>query len=136
METKELGTGGLSVSAQGLGCMGKSAFYGSRDDADYRRSTPRFQGENFKRNLELVDRFNELAVAKGCAPAQLALAWVIAQGADIVPIPGTRNIDRLEENVGALEISLTPDELQTIAETLPPAAGQRYPETMMSLLNG
>jgi aryl-alcohol dehydrogenase-like predicted oxidoreductase len=96
---------------------------------DYRRHSPRFQGENFQRNLDLVDRIVELAKAKGCSPAQLALAWVLAQGEDIVPIPGTRRQRNLQENVGAVAVTLSADELRHIDEVLPKGAavGGRYP---------
>ncbi len=105
---------------------------------DYRRGSPRFQGENFRRNLVLVDKVRALAQEKGCTPAQLALAWVLAQGEDIVAIPGTKRRERLDENLGALEVSLTPADLQAIAADFPPdvAAGTRYPQEMMKRLNG
>ena len=104
---------------------------------DWRRNTPRFQGQNFERNLDLVRRVEEVAAARGCTPSQLALAWVLAQGEDIVPIPGTRRQPHLEENLGALAFSLTPGELALIAEVAPlgVAAGPRYPEAGMSAVN-
>jgi aryl-alcohol dehydrogenase-like predicted oxidoreductase len=104
---------------------------------DYRAHSPRFQGENFIRNLKLVEKVKELAKAKGCTPSQLALAWVLAQGEDIVPIPGTKRRKYLDENLGALEVSLNPADLKAIGEVFPPdaAAGARYPEAMMSLVN-
>jgi aryl-alcohol dehydrogenase-like predicted oxidoreductase len=104
---------------------------------DYRPHSPRFQGENFVRNLKLVEKVKELAKAKGCTPSQLALAWVLAQGEDIVPIPGTKRRKYLDENLGALEVRLNPADLKTIGEVFPPdaAAGARYPEAMMSLVN-
>ena len=104
---------------------------------DWRRNTPRFQGQNFERNLDLVRRVEEVAAARGCTPSQLALAWVLAQGEDIVPIPGTRRQPHLEENLGALAVSLTPGELALIAEVAPlgVAAGPRYPEAGMSAVN-
>ena len=133
---RKLGVGFVAYSPLGRGLLtGAIRSLDDFDADDTRRAAPRFLGDNLRRNLELVDRVNELATAKGCTPAQLALAWVLAQGDDIVPIPGTRHVDRLEENIGALDIVLSADELQTIAETLPPAAGLRYPETMMSLLD-
>jgi aryl-alcohol dehydrogenase-like predicted oxidoreductase len=98
---------------------------------DYRRSSPRFMGENFQRNLELVAVIEQMASRKGVTPAQLALAWVLAQGDDIVPIPGTRRRSRLEENVGAAQIQLTPEERQEIATALPSAVGERYGEIGM-----
>ena len=102
---------------------------------DYRRFTPRFQGENFTRNLALVDKVKALAKKKGCQPSQLALAWVLAQGDDIIPIPGTKRRRYLEENVAAVELSLTAAELAEIDAVFPPdaAAGPRYPEEMMRL---
>jgi aryl-alcohol dehydrogenase-like predicted oxidoreductase len=104
---------------------------------DWRRNMPRFQGNNFAKNLELVDRIEGLAAEKGCTPAQLALAWVMAMGDDIIPIPGTRRRGRLEENAAAAEVVLTPGELAEIEEILPEdlAVGTRYPEPAMALLN-
>jgi len=104
---------------------------------DYRRSTPRFQGENFQRNLDLVKRVEEIAREKRCTPAQLALAWVLARGQDIVPIPGTKHRKYLQENIGALDVDLTSKDLERIDEVAPKDAfaGSRYPEAMMKLLN-
>jgi aryl-alcohol dehydrogenase-like predicted oxidoreductase len=95
---------------------------------DFRRQHPRFQGDNFRRNLELVDRVKEIAEEKGVTPGQLALAWVMAQGEDIVPIPGTTTVRHLEENVAAVDIELTPEDLRRIDEVAPRgvAAGDRY----------
>jgi aryl-alcohol dehydrogenase-like predicted oxidoreductase len=105
---------------------------------DYRRENPRFQGENFTRNLALVDKVKALARTKGCTPAQLALAWVLAQGEHIVPIPGTRRVRNLEENLGALNVHLEEDELAAIDAVFPTAAiaGARYAEGMMRLVRG
>ena len=102
---------------------------------DWRRHNPRFQGENFQKNLDLVDEVNRLAADKDVTPAQLALAWVLHQGDDIVPIPGTTNPDHLDENLGALRVSLTNEELDRIDEIAPrgAAAGDRYPD--MSSVN-
>jgi aryl-alcohol dehydrogenase-like predicted oxidoreductase len=102
---------------------------------DFRRRSPRFQGENFRRNLELVERVREIASEKGCTPGQLALAWLLAQGLDIVPIPGTRRLTYLEENLGALQVHLSGQDLRRIDEAAPrgAAAGQRYPD--MSTVN-
>jgi aryl-alcohol dehydrogenase-like predicted oxidoreductase len=96
---------------------------------DFRRHSPRFQGENFTRNLELVDRVRELADQKKCTPAQLALAWLLAQGDNIVPIPGTKKRERLRENLGTLDVQLTPQDLSRLDELAPAgvAAGARYP---------
>jgi aryl-alcohol dehydrogenase-like predicted oxidoreductase len=104
---------------------------------DWRRTSPRFQGENFQRNLDLVERIHEIATQKSCTPSQLALAWLLAQGEDIVPIPGTKRRAHLEENVGAVEIVLTETDLAQIAEVAPPgvAAGARYPERQMHAVN-
>jgi len=105
---------------------------------DYRRDVPRFQGENFARNLALVDKVKELARDKGCTPAQLALAWVLVQWEHIVPIPGTRRIANLEENLGALEVSLSSRDLAAIEAVFPAGAvaGARYAENMMRLVRG
>lgn len=107
------------------------------DADDYRRHSPRFQGENFARNLSLVEQVQALAARKGCTPAQLALAWVLAQGQDIVAIPGTKRRSRLDENLGALQVELSPAELAAIDAVFPPdaAAGPRYPEAMMAAVN-
>ena len=104
---------------------------------DFRRSNPRFQGANFQKNLELVSEVEAMARAKGCTAAQLALAWVLAQGEHIVPIPGTRRIERLEENAAATEITLTVDELERLDAIAPKgaAAGARYPEAAMRAVN-
>jgi len=107
------------------------------DADDYRRHSPRFQGENFARNLALVDQVKALAARKGCTPAQLALAWVLAQGQDIVPIPGTKRRTRLDENLDALDVTLDAAELAAIDAVFPPdaASGTRYPEAMMGAVN-
>ncbi|HEY9300144.1 MAG TPA: aldo/keto reductase, partial [Phormidium sp.] len=105
---------------------------------DWRRYTPRFQGENFQKNLDLVKKIEELAKEKGCQPSQLALAWLLAQGEDIVPIPGTKRIKYLEENVAAAEeIALIFDELEMIDRIAPKnvASGERYPESSMKSVN-
>jgi len=106
-------------------------------DDDFRKHSPRFQGENFQRNLDLVDKVQELAERKGCKPSQLALAWLLAQGDDIVPIPGTKRIRYLEENLGALDVVLTEEDLRQLDEVAPrgAASGDRYPEAAMSSLN-
>jgi aryl-alcohol dehydrogenase-like predicted oxidoreductase len=104
---------------------------------DFRRHNPRFQGENFQRNLALVAQVNALAQRKGCTPAQLALAWVLAQGEDVVAIPGTRSSRRLDENLGALEVNLSAQDLADITAVFPPdvAAGTRYAEAAMHTVN-
>jgi len=104
---------------------------------DFRRISPRFQGENFRRNLDLVDRIARIAGEKGCTPAQLALGWVLSQGGDILPIPGTRRRTYLEENAAALEVELSSADLVRIDEAAPrrAAAGDRYPEAAMRVVN-
>jgi aryl-alcohol dehydrogenase-like predicted oxidoreductase len=106
-------------------------------EGDQRRNWPRFQGENFKKNLELAAKVAETAREKGCTPSQLALAWVLAQGEDIVPIPGTKHVKYLEENVDALKVKLDAEDLRRLEEVFPhgAAAGTRYPEHMMHLVN-
>jgi aryl-alcohol dehydrogenase-like predicted oxidoreductase len=105
---------------------------------DYRRHNPRFQGDNFAKNLALADKVKELAAGKGCTAAQLSLAWVLAQGDDIVPIPGTKRRQYLEQNVDALEIELTPNDRHQLEAAFPKgaASGERYQSVMMSLLEG
>src|SRR5688572_16831110 len=104
---------------------------------DWRHQNPRFQGENFQKNLDLVTRVEAIARKKNCTPAQLALAWVLARGEDIVPIPGTRNIKRLEENLASTRVKLTDGDLDRLDAVLPPgaASGTRYPEAAMKALN-
>ena len=108
------------------------------DADDYRRVSPRFQGENFKRNLELVEKVKQLAAERGVTAGQLALAWVLAQGEDIVPIPGTKRRKHIEENAVAVDISLAPELATKLQEIFPPdaAAGERYAPAMKTLLNG
>jgi len=105
---------------------------------DWRRGNPRFQGENFAKNLQLVSHLRELAARKGCTPAQLALAWLLARYDNVIPIPGTSDVKRLEENVGAVRVQLTNEELQRIDQIAPQgaASGDRYNEAMQRLLNG
>lgn len=105
---------------------------------DYRRTMPRFQGENFQHNLKLVDRVREMAAAKGCTAAQLALAWVLAQGDDIIPIPGTRSQKRLDENLAATEVELTSEDLRQLDSIVPKDAvqGDRYAQPSMKWLQG
>ncbi|MEA2779208.1 MAG: hypothetical protein QOK29_752 [Rhodospirillaceae bacterium] len=136
--TRELGIGFVAYSPLGRGFLtGQIKRIEDLDADDWRRQTPRFQGENFQRNLDLVATIEAMARRKGCTPAQLALAWVLAQGEDIVPIPGTKRRRYLEENLGALDVSLTPAELREIDEALPPgvAVGDRYAEAGMRTLN-
>ncbi|HEV2305257.1 MAG TPA: aldo/keto reductase [Candidatus Acidoferrales bacterium] len=131
---RELGIGFVAYSPLGRGFLtGQIKSYEDLPADDYRRNSPRFQGENFAKNLELVRRVEEIAKEKNCKPSQLALAWVLAQGEDVVPIPGTKRRKYLEENVAALDVELTPDDLRRINEVIPQgaAAGARYPEHMM-----
>ncbi|CAN5814529.1 hypothetical protein BH11MYX2_BH11MYX2_36110 [soil metagenome] len=135
---RELGVGFVAYSPLGRGFL--TGKYRSVDDfeaGDYRRNSPRFMGDNFAANLRLVDHINELAKEKGCTASQLALAWVMAQGNDIVPIPGTRRQSRLEENVVAADIILAPAELAKIDAIVSKGAiaGDRYPASMMKLVN-
>jgi aryl-alcohol dehydrogenase-like predicted oxidoreductase len=134
---RKLGIGFVAYSPLGRGFLaGKIRRFEDLAPDDYRRNSPRFQGENFQRNLELVTRIEEMARKKGCTGPQLALAWVLAQGKDVVPIPGTKHPRYLEENVGALDVQLSPADLQRINEVSPKgaAAGPRYPEAMMQLV--
>ncbi len=135
---RELGIGFVAYSPLGRGFL-TGQFKRLEDLAadDFRRNSPRFQGENFQKNLDLVKRVQQLAKEKGCTPSQLALAGVLARGKDIVPIPGTKRRTYLEDNVGALHVRLTAEDLRRIDEVFPfgVAAGSRYPEHMMSLLN-
>jgi aryl-alcohol dehydrogenase-like predicted oxidoreductase len=133
---RELGIGLVPYSPLGRGFLsGRIRSVEDLEENDFRRQNPRFQGENFDKNLELLERVEELAAAKGCTAAQIALAWVLAQGEDIVPIPGTTRVENLEENVGALEIELTDEELRDLDAVFPKgaAAGERYPD--MSSVN-
>jgi len=135
---RELGIGFVPYSPLGRGFLtGQLKRFEDFAPDDQRRSQPRFQGENFTRNLALVQRISELAARKGCTPAQLALAWVLAQGEDIIPIPGTRRIRNFDDNLGALAIKLSASELAVIEQVFPASAvsGTRYPEKMMALLD-
>ena len=134
---RELGIGLVAYSPLGRGFL--TGRFRSLDDLpedDWRRSNPRFQGENFDKNLALADRIRDLAQAKGATPAQLALAWLLAQGNDVVPIPGTTKRSRLEENAAAAGVDFSADELAEIAAALPAAAGTRYPEASMAVVDG
>ena len=135
---RELGIGFVAYSPLGRGFLtGVLKNFNDLAPDDYRRSSPRFQGENFQKNLDLLRRVEEVAREKGCKPSQLALAWVLAQGNDIVPIPGTKRRTYLEENIGALNLELTANDLRRIDEVFPrdATAGARYPEHMMQLVN-
>ncbi len=134
---RELGIGFVPYSPLGRGFLtGKITRSEDLPRDDYRRSSPRFQGDNLRRNFELVRRLEELAREKRCSAAQLALAWVLAQGEDIVPIPGTKRRKYLQENVGALDVVLTSEDLARINEALPAGAvaGARYPDAAMALV--
>jgi aryl-alcohol dehydrogenase-like predicted oxidoreductase len=135
---RALGVGFVAYSPLGRGFLtgGIKRLEDLAED-DSRRQAPRFQGENFQRNLGLVKRIEEIAAKKGCQPSQLALAWVVAQGEDIVPIPGTKRRKYLEENVGALNVQLSAEDLGLIEEAAPKGAtaGNRYPEAMMRFVN-
>ena len=136
--TRELGIAFVAYSPLGRGFLtGQYKRFEDLAADDYRRFSPRFQGENFQKNLDLVARVEAIAKEKKCTPSQLALAWLLAQGEDIVPIPGTKRRKYLEENAGALKVKLTSDDLRRIDEVAPHgvAAGPRYPEQMMSLVN-
>jgi aryl-alcohol dehydrogenase-like predicted oxidoreductase len=135
---RELGIGFVAYSPLGRGFLtGRFKTFDDLPADDYRRSNPRFQGENFQKNLDLVRRIEALAREKRCTPSQLALAWLLAQGPDIVPIPGTKQRRYLEENVGALDVTLTAEELREIDEIAPQgvAAGARYAEAAMRAVN-
>ena len=137
--TRELGIAFVAYSPLGRGFLtGQIKKFDDFDPGDYRRIAPRFQGENFQRNLAVVQRVEDLAREKNCTASRLALAWLLAQGRDILPIPGTKRRKYLEENAAALEIKLTPADLRRIEEVSPRGAvsGERYNEVMMKLVNG
>jgi len=135
---RELGIGFVPYSPLGRGFLtGRFRRFEDLPEGDYRRLSPRFQGENFRKNLDVVAKVEEIAREKGCTPAQLALAWLHAQGPDVVPIPGTKSRGRLEENVGALGVSLSPADLARIEAVAPKGftAGPRYPEMAMKAID-
>ena len=135
---RELGIGFVAYSPLGRGFLtGQIKRVEDLVEGDYRRNSPRFQGENFQRNLALVAEIERMAARKGCTPAQLALAWVLAQGDDVVPIPGSKRRRHLEDNVKALDIRISAQELARIDAVLPPgaAAGERYAAPAMQALN-
>ncbi len=135
---RELGIGFVPYSPLGRGVLSGAVTSTAQFGAgDFRAHTPRFEADNLARNLELVERLTEVASARGCTPAQLALAWVLAQGDDIVPIPGTKRRRWLEENVGALAVELTAQEIAAIEAIAPrgAAAGDRYPPEHMARVN-
>lgn len=137
--TRELGIAFIAYSPLGRGFLtGQIRNFEDLEANDYRRNSPRFQGENFQKNIDLVARVESIAREKNCAPGQLALAWLLAQGKDIIPIPGTKRRKYLEENADALSVQMSPDDLRRIDEVAPKgaASGPRYPETMMTWVNG
>ncbi|HEU5359968.1 MAG TPA: aldo/keto reductase [Candidatus Deferrimicrobiaceae bacterium] len=135
---RELGVGFVAYSPLGRGIFGgKIKTLNDVEEGDYRCSNPRFVGENLAYNLSLVEKMERIAAEKKCAPAPLALAWVLSRGEDIFPIPGTKRVKRLEENAGAFDVVLTPDDLARLDEAFPPGAarGTRYHEQAMKALN-
>lgn len=135
---RELGIGFVAYSPLGRGFL--TGQFKTIDDLpadDYRRNSPRFQGENFQKNLELVEKIKEIAAAKRCTPSQLALAWVLAQGEDVVPIPGTKRVKYLDENLAAANVALSAEELARVDEILPAGstAGERYHEQGLKAVN-
>jgi aryl-alcohol dehydrogenase-like predicted oxidoreductase len=137
--TRELGIAFVAYSPLGRGFLtGQMKSPNDLAPDDFRRQSPRFQGDNFQRNLDLVKRVEEIATEKRCTPGQLALAWLLAQGEDIIPIPGTKRRKYLDENAGAVKVKLSQDDLRRIDEAAPhgAAAGQRYPEQAMRAVNG
>jgi len=136
---RELGIGFVAYSPLGRGFLtGQFKTFDDLAEDDYRRFSPRFQGENFQKNLDLEKEVKEMAHEKKCKPSQLALAWVLAQGEDIVPIPGTKRRKYLEENAAAVDVRLTSEDLRRLREVFPAgaAAGLRYPEHLMNMVNG
>ena len=135
---RELGIGFVPYSPLGRGFLtGRFRTVEDLPEGDFRRTSPRFQEENLRQNMRIVERVEQMAKQKSCTPAQLALAWVLAQGGDIVPIPGTKRRKYLEENLGALQVQLSRSDLDEIREAFPAgmAAGERYPEQAMKALN-
>jgi aryl-alcohol dehydrogenase-like predicted oxidoreductase len=135
---RELGIAFVAYSPLGRGFLtGQIKRYEDFAEDDYRRLSPRFQGDNFARNLKLVKRVEAIAKEKGCTPAQLTLAWVLAQGEDVIPIPGTKRRSYLEDNAAAVNLTLTAQELRRLEEVAPrgAASGSRYPEEMMRAVN-
>jgi aryl-alcohol dehydrogenase-like predicted oxidoreductase len=135
---RELGIGFVAYSPLGRGFLtGRFRTFDDLPADDWRRMNPRFQGANFQKNLDLVARLEGIARARGCTPAQLALAWLLSRGPDVVPIPGAKRVERLEENVGAADITLSSEELAELDRVAPRgvAAGLRYPEAGMARVN-
>lgn len=135
---RDLGIGFVAYSPLGRGFLtGRFRSFDDLPQNDFRRSSPRFQGDNFRKNIEMVHQVEQMAAEKGCTPAQLALAWVLARGEDIVPIPGTKHSRYVEQNVAALDVEITPGDLERIDEIAPKgaAAGARYAEAGMATVN-
>ena len=135
---RELGIGFVAYSPLGRGFLtGQFKTFDDLPADDYRRNAPRFQGENFQKNLDLVKKIEQLAAAKGCTPSQLALAWVLSQGEDIVPIPGTKRVAYLDDNLGAVNVRLTAAEMAQIDAILPAgaASGERYNAQAMQMID-
>jgi aryl-alcohol dehydrogenase-like predicted oxidoreductase len=133
---RELGIGFVPYSPLGRGFLaGRFKSPEELDESDFRRSGPRFIGDNLKENLKLAAKVEEIATEKGITPAQLAIAWVLAQGEDLVPIPGTKRRSYLEQNAGAVDVELTDEDLARIDDDLPEAAGERYEEVGMAAVN-
>ena len=135
---RELGIALVAYSPLGRGFLtGEIRSFDDFPADDYRRMSPRFQGENFAKNLQLVARIEQMATSKGCTPSQLALAWVLSRGDDVIPIPGTKRRTYLEQNVAALDVVLDSADLDLIEEIAPRgvAAGERYPAAMMAFVN-
>jgi len=135
---RELGIAFVAYSPLGRGFLtGRIRKIDDLAPDDYRRNSPRFQGENFQKNFDLLERIQKIASQKKCTPGQLALAWVLAQGDQIIAIPGTKRRSYLEENAAALQVEITGEELRRISEVMPKgaASGARYPESMMGLVN-
>jgi aryl-alcohol dehydrogenase-like predicted oxidoreductase len=133
---RELGIAFVAYSPLGRGFL--TGRYRTIEDLapdDWRRNNPRFQGENFQKNLDLVGRVEALAAARGCTPAQLALAWLLSRGEDVIPIPGSTRIERVEENAGAARVQLSPEDIESLDALAPAVAGQRYPEGGMRAVN-
>lgn len=134
--TRELGIAFVAYSPLGRGFL--AGRFQSPDDleaGDWRRNNPRFQGDNFRRNLDLVSQVRELARAKACTPAQLALAWLLSRGPDVIPIPGSTRAERVEENAAAVTVELAADELNAVNQFAQDVAGERYPEGGMRAVN-
>jgi aryl-alcohol dehydrogenase-like predicted oxidoreductase len=133
---RELGIAFVAYSPLGRGFL--TGRYRTIEDLapdDWRRNNPRFQGENFQKNLDLVGRVEALAKGRGCTPAQLALAWLLSRGEDVIPIPGSTRIERVEENAGAARVQLSPEDIQSLDALAPGVAGARYPEGGMRAVN-